>query len=100
MRELNHRLVHLFAGEFFATIIFTSLYFYYFSFNRSLPLFYVLFILNFILLQGSFYWFVHWKWLKDRKSTSPKLFKFFSKLKKANLILISLVPFILITDTV
>lgn len=100
MRELKNRLFYLFTGEFFAAVTFTIVYFYHFSSNHSYALIYVLFVLNFILLQGSFYWFVNWKRLKDKKDVLPNLFKFFSGLKKVNMVLICIVPLILIMDII
>lgn len=100
MKELKNRLVYLFTGEFFAAVIFTIVYFYHFSSNHSYPLIYMLFVLNFILLQGSFYWFVHWKRLKEKRDIFPNLYKFFSGLKKINIVLLCIVPLILIVDII
>ena len=76
------------------------MYFYYFLSNHSYSLIFVLFVLNFILLQGSFYWFVNWKKLKDKSVVSPNLFKLYSAFKKMNILFICTVPFILLMDVI
>ncbi len=73
--DVKNRLVYLFTGEFFAVVVFTGMYFYYFPSNQSYSLIYALFILNFILLQGSFYWFIRWRRLKNKRIVLSNLHK-------------------------
>lgn len=98
-KDLEKRLVYLFTGEFFAIIVFNFVYFYHaINPNNRYSLIYVFFILNFILLQGGFYWFVKWRSLKSKKIIFPNLHKFLDVLKKINLTLIYIAPIILLID--
>lgn len=99
-KDVINRLVYLFTGEFFAVVVFTFLYFYYFSSKHSYSLIYALFILNFILLQGSFYWFIRWRRLKNNRAVLPNLYKSLIIFKKVNFILICVMPLMLIMDLV
>src|SRR5690625_1664961 len=99
-KDVNNRIVYLFTGEIAAVVVFTFMYFYYFRSNHSLSLIHALFILNFILLQGSFYWFIKWKRLKDKRTILPNLYQLFIILKRVNLMLICLMPLMLIMDIV
>ncbi|MBB4824969.1 signal transduction histidine kinase [Sporosarcina luteola] len=100
MKGLKNRLVYLFTGEFFAmvTFVLVYIYFYHFSSNHSYSLLYMIFVLNFILLQGSFYWFIKWKGLKNKRIVVSNIYKFFSVLKKLNLILVCIAALILIKE--
>lgn len=80
-------------------VIFTLLYFRYFSIHTSYSLAYALFALNVILLQGSFYWFVKWKRLKSKQSIFPNLPRALIFFKTFNLTLISIAPIVFIIDT-
>ncbi|WP_440602388.1 general stress protein [Bacillus sp. GB_SG_008] len=98
-KSFKKRLVYLFTGELFAVITFIFLYFFYpLNPNGSYALIYVFFILNFVLLQGSFYWFVKWKRLKTKRPLLPNFHKLLSILKKINLILICIAPIIFLID--
>ncbi|MBD8005047.1 general stress protein [Bacillus norwichensis] len=101
MKGLEKRLVYLFTGEFFAVVVFTFVYIFY-SVNpsNSYSLLYVFFILNFILLQGSFYWFIKWKRLKIKENILPNLNKLLSILKKINLTLLYVAPVIFLIDII
>lgn len=100
MKDIENRLIYLFTGEFFAVVGFTSVYFYNFSSNNSYSLVYVLFILNFILLQGSFFWLIKWRRLKSKRTVLPNMYKFFIVVKKINFTLICIAPLIIMIDTV
>lgn len=98
-KSFKKRLVYLFTGELFAVITFIFLYFFYpLNPTGSYALIYVFFILNFVLLQGSFYWFVKWKRLKTKSHLLPNFYKLLSILKKINLILICIAPIIFLID--
>lgn len=99
-KDIKSRLVYLFTGEFFAVVVFTSLYFNYFSSSQSYSLIYALFILNLILLQGGFYWFICWERLKNKRTILPNLYKPFIIFKKINFALICIMPLMLILDIV
>ncbi|MBS4206552.1 general stress protein [Bacillus sp. FJAT-50079] len=94
MKELEKRLVYLFTGEFFSVIVFVFLYMYSLHPNQHYSIQYVFLILIFILLQGSFYWFIKWRRLKTKANVLPNLNKIYSNLKKMNLILIYIAPVI------
>ena len=79
-------------------VIFTLLYFRYFSIHLSYSLAYALFALNVILLQGSFYWFVKWKRLKSKQSIFPNLPKVLIFFKTFNLTIISIAPIVFIIE--
>ncbi|WP_147534270.1 hypothetical protein [Bacillus marasmi] len=100
MKGIENRLVYLFSGEFFAVVAFTLVYFYQFSSYHSYSLMYTLFVLNFILLQGSFFWVIKWRRMRERRTILPNLNKFFLALKKINLVLICIGPFIVIIDKI
>src|SRR5690625_3493677 len=99
-KELKNRLIYLFTGELFSVVVFTFLYFYYFSSNTHYSLAFTLIILNFILLQGSFYWFIKLQRLKSKKIVFPTFYKSLKIFKKLNLVLICIVPLLFITDIV
>ena len=101
MRELEKRLVYLFTGEFFSVVTFNFIYFFYsVNPNDSLSLIFVFILLNIILLQGSFYWFVKWRSMKANKTFFPDLHKFLNILKKIDLILIGIAPIILLIEII
>lgn len=100
MKKLKNRLVYLFTGEFFAVVVFTFVYFYKFSSNHSYSLMYALFVLNFILLQSSIYWFVKWQRLKNKRMTLSNLYNMLSVLKQLNLFLLCVAPLVFIMDMV
>ena len=79
-------------------VIFTFLYFRYFSIHTSYSLAYALFGLNVILIQGSFYWFVKWKRLKSKQSIFPNLPKVFIFFKTFNLTLLSIAPIVFVIE--
>src|SRR5699024_7548304 len=64
----------------------------------SYSLAYALFVLNVILLQGSFYWFVKWKRLKSKQSIFPNLPKILIFFKTFNLTFLSIVPIVFIIE--
>ena len=98
-KGLEKRLVSLFTGELAAIIAFNFVFFYRsLNPNNSYTLIYVFFILNFILLQGSFYWFVKWRMLKSKKVIFTSLQKFLIVFKRINLTLIYMAPIILLID--
>jgi len=98
-KELKKRLVYLFTGELSAIIVFIYLYFFYsVNPNNSYSLMYVFFILIFILLQGSFYWFIKWRNIKSKRTISSYLYKFLNVLKKINITLLCIAPIILLFD--
>ncbi|HDR4736064.1 TPA: general stress protein [Bacillus cereus] len=92
-RTLEKRLSYLYTGELFSviTFIFTS-YLLNYSYPTlhlySLYSFWVSFLLlEFILLQGTLYWYVKWKRLKKEKtSVTPfRMIRYLKLLKKINI---------------
>ncbi|HDR7718384.1 general stress protein [Bacillus albus] len=92
-RTLEKRLSYLYTGELFSviTFIFTSYllnYAYPTLYLYSLYSFWVSFLLlEFILLQGTLYWYVKWKRLKKEKiSVTPiRMIHYLKVLKKINI---------------
>ncbi|MEF7659262.1 MULTISPECIES: general stress protein [Bacillus cereus group] len=92
-RTLEKRLSYLYTGELFSviTFIFTSYllnYAYPTLHLYSLYSFWVSFLLlEFILLQGTLYWYVKWKRLKKEKtSVTPfRMIRYLKLLKKINI---------------
>lgn len=100
-KDLEKRLVYLFTGEFFAIIAFNFVYFFRsVNPNDSYSLIYVFVLLNFILLQGSFYWFVKWRHLNSKRVIFTYLYKLLNVLKKINFTLICIAPVILLIDII
>lgn len=98
-KGLEKRLVSLFTGELAAIIAFNFVFFYLsLNPNNSYTLIYVFFILNFILLQGSFYWFVKWRRLKSKKVIFTSLQRFLIVFKRINLTLKYIAPIILLIE--
>lgn len=107
MRTLiKNRLSYLYKGELFGiiTFIFLSL-----LFNRVFPelriyslySFWVSFILlEFLLLQGTVYWYVKWKRLIiERNSITPiQIVKLFNRIRKLNIIWIFVTPLVFVID--
>ncbi len=92
-RTLEKRLSYLYTGELFSaiTFIFTSYllnYAYPTLHLYSLYSFWVSFLLlEFILLQGTLYWYVKWKRLKKEKTsvTPIRVIQYLKILKKINI---------------
>lgn len=93
MKDLEKRLIYLFTGELGAVIVFTMVCI---LLEPNYSLIYVVFILNFILLQGSAYWFIKWRRWKTKKRIAPSLSKFLNSFKKINLALLFVAPVIFI----
>ncbi|MGG5740017.1 MULTISPECIES: general stress protein [Bacillus cereus group] len=95
-RTLEKRLSYLYTGELFSviTFIFTSYllnYAYPTLHLYSLYSFWVsLLLLEFILLQGTMYWYVKWKRLKKEKTsvTPIRMIQYLKVLKRINIGLI------------
>ncbi|EID43751.1 hypothetical protein [Parageobacillus thermoglucosidasius] len=98
-KKVERKLFHLFIGELSAAVIFALIWIMYIQlfewaepYLTSFSSLYAFILLEFILLQGSFYWFLKWKQVQ-RKCYSHlpyhqlRLFAFF---KRFNLLLISI----------
>lgn len=94
--NIEKRLSYLYTGELFSviTFIFTSYlinYAYPTLYLYSLYSFWVSFLLlEFLLLQGTVYWYVKWKRLKKEKTsvTPIRMIQYLKVLKKINIALI------------
>ncbi|WP_147803971.1 hypothetical protein [Alkalicoccus halolimnae] len=101
MKELERRLIYLFTGEFSSMGIFIIIYVSYdVNPNNSLSLIYVFIVLNFILFQAGFYWFIKWRRMKTEKTIFPKLYKVLNLCKKVNLALIGAAPIFILSEIV
>ncbi|USG67162.1 hypothetical protein NDK47_07695 [Brevibacillus ruminantium] len=71
-KKIQGKLFRLCAGEFFAAVMFPVLWIMYLQiiewtepYLTSIPSIYAFVLLEFILLQGSLYWFLKWKQAKQ-----------------------------------
>jgi ACR3 family arsenite efflux pump ArsB len=99
MKErIKKKFFSLLFGEAFALVMFAVLWFWYGSYfqwtipyTTTLPTVYAFLILEFILAQGSLYWYLKWRGLqkgkRDNKLSSGQL-SLFVKLKYINLALL------------
>ncbi len=88
------------TGEFFSAVVFSFLYLYHsvHPMNHFALLFALFFLLNFILLQASFYWFIKWKRIRTKRNVFPNLGNVLSVFKKINGVLLACFPIILILN--
>ena len=96
-QKLTTKLFKLFTGELAATIVFVTVWIMYLNtyewtkpYLTSLATLFAFFLLEFLLLQGSYYWFLKWRQAKRRNfSFLPKnKLKFFTAFKKLNILLL------------
>ncbi|WP_226671099.1 hypothetical protein [Metabacillus litoralis] len=108
-KKIEKKLFSLMFGEFFALIMFAILwilYIYIFEqFEQALTSWdniYAFALLEFILLQGSIYWYLKWKKVKDNKGYNLTLsqIQIFQWLKRFNVILIMIGIIILFTNNI
>lgn len=97
-KRVKRKLFHLYTGELMATVIFAVLWVSFLmqhdwtdSYLTSFSSVYAFVLLEFILLQGSLYWFLKWKRAKENDYahlpyTQLRIFLFF---KRINLLLIA-----------
>ena len=95
-KKANRKLFNLFTGELMATILFAALWLLYIqqkigtAYLTSFPPIYAFALLEFILLQGSTYWFLKWKQAKQKKygQLPYSQLRIFLLFKKTNFVLI------------
>lgn len=105
-RKLENRLTYLYTGESMSTVgfIFVS-----YLLNRAYPSLHIyslfsfwvsFFLLEFLLVQGSLYWYSKWKRLKkENTSVTPiRVVQRLKKVQKWNIIIILVAPFIFVID--
>ncbi|MFJ7746909.1 hypothetical protein [Peribacillus sp. NPDC097295] len=103
-KKANRKLFHLFTGELTATILFAVMWLLYIqqqiwiTYLTSFPPIYAFVLLEFILLQGSLFWFLKWKQAKQKKYvqlpyTQLRMFLLF---KKINFVLIVIGALVLV----
>ncbi|WP_428909897.1 general stress protein [Niallia sp. Krafla_26] len=105
-KELEKRFFYLWTGESVSLILFMMLSFVVNRAYPSLKLYSLFsfwvsfFLLEFLLVQGSMYWYAKWKRLKkeNRSATPIGMVKILRILQKWNLGLIVVSPFIFIYD--
>lgn len=97
-KKVEKKLFNLFTGELTATILFVIVWILYLKtydwapdYLAALPTIYAFFLLEFILLQGTYYWFLKWKQVKqkDFSHLPTRQLKVFAFFKRLNLLLIS-----------
>ena len=96
-QKVEKKLFNLFTGELTATILFFIVWILYLrtydwgpAYLEALPTIYAIFLLEFILLQGSCYWYLKWRQVKqkDFSHLPVKQLKVFAFFKRLNLLLI------------
>ena len=95
-QKANRKLFNLFTGELTATILFAALWLLFIQQQKwtpyltSFPPIYAFVTLEFILLQGSTYWFLKWKQAKQKKygQLPSSQLRIFMRFKKINYVLI------------
>ncbi len=105
-KKLLKRFLYLFTGEILSVIVFLVLIFLLEKSYPQLRLYSLtffwssFFLLDFLLVQGSMYWFGKWKILKKENSTvTPvRVIKGFKNLKKLNICLLIVSIFALVFD--
>lgn len=107
-KHVEKRFLYLFTGESVALIgfIFVS----YLGNNKypqfelySLPSFWIsFFLLEFLLVQGSYYWFTKWKRFRREKTftTPTRTVRVLKKLQKLNILIIVITSIVFILDFV
>ncbi|RWZ50162.1 hypothetical protein EQV77_17600 [Halobacillus fulvus] len=103
--SLERKLLKLTTGEFAATAVFALLWVYYLSINdkgsmTALSNVFAFILLELILLQGSFYWYLKWKKVKKgRPYTLPnRQLTVFLWFKRLNIVLLLVGILLLIFD--
>ncbi|RID83630.1 hypothetical protein D1953_15090 [Peribacillus asahii] len=98
-KKVQKKLFNLFTGELFATIMFAVLWMMYLQLFKwtgpyltSFSSLYAFALLEFILLQGSYYWFLKWKQVqrKDYSHLPYRQLRIFRLFKRLNLFLIGI----------
>lgn len=108
-QKLTKKLFKLFTGELTATIMFGGVWLLFLRMHEwanpyftSFPPLYAFLFLEFLLLQGSYYWYLKWRQAKHRDFTILPDYhlKFFRILKRVNLFLIGVGFVILIYESI
>ncbi|HLU22753.1 MAG TPA: hypothetical protein VKZ77_09770 [Bacillaceae bacterium] len=108
-KKVKKKLISLFCGELAATILFALLWFFYLPqsgwfehYVKTIPSLFAFILLEFILLQGSFYWYLKWKQVsnKDFSNLPISYLRLFSLFKKLNVLLILIGIIILVNQMV
>lgn len=104
LKRIEQRFSYLYKGESFAAVLFVFLSFLV---NKTYPelrlyalysFWFSFILLEFILLQGTMYWYAKWKKLKDERiSITPEhVVKRLNHLKKLNVIWMIVTPILFI----
>ena len=105
-KKLLKRFSYLYTGELMSVVGFITLIFLLKRVYPQLRLYSLtsfwisFFLLEFLLVQGSIYWYAKWKRLKIENTTitSIKIIKRYKNLKKLNIVLIIVLIFIFVFD--
>lgn len=98
-KKVRKKLFGLFTGEWFATLLFAVLWFLYTQLDEGFEAYltpfssiYAFVMLEWILLQGGYYWFLKWKQVKKGvfSQLADKQLRLFVFLKRSNLFLIAI----------
>ncbi|WP_338471637.1 general stress protein [Niallia sp. XMNu-256] len=107
-KDLEKRLSYLYTGESLAVVCFLIVSLLLNKVNPSLQLYSLasfwgsFFLLEFLLVQGSVYWYAKWKRLKEERiSITPiSTVKILKKLQKWNVSLMMILPFMFVFDLI
>jgi len=103
--KVKKKLFGLFTGEWFAALMFAVLWVLYLYllegfevYLTSAPSLYAFVLLEWILLQGGYYWFLKWRQVRGKSFSNlpDHQLKLFAFLKKSNLFLIAIGSIVLI----
>lgn len=105
-KKLEKRLTYLFTGESTAIVSFLIVSFFLNKAYPQLQLYSLVsfwlsfFLLEFLLVQGSVYWYVKWRRLKsENKSVTPiRIVKLLKNVKKWNIGFIIVLPLMFVID--
>ncbi|KKB36605.1 hypothetical protein [Bacillus thermotolerans] len=107
-KKATKKLLHLWTGELTAAILFIFLWVLYarmFEWTEpyllTLSPLYAFVLLEFILLQGTLYWFLQWRKIREGKeaSLSFRQLRLFSFFKKLNWLLLLIGPLLLVSSS-
>ncbi|WP_449623100.1 general stress protein [Robertmurraya sp. Marseille-Q9965] len=104
--KIERRLSYLYTGESMALISFVIVSFFL---NKAYPhlrmyslfsFWFSFFLLEFLLVQGSLYWYTKWKRLKNENTsvTPNRVVRFLKIIKKWNILLIMISPLFFVID--
>ena len=96
--HLKKTLINLAVGELVAVIVFWINFFIFKKYITIIPVIFTLFLLSFILIQGSIFWLVLLKRISNKNFAKTRLGKIYNHLRRLDIILLYLSIVILIVN--